>query len=157
MPIPNLTELEYFTRFVYKSDAPKLITLYLDGPDSTKYDAMQTSLRSILSDTALTDKVNLVAGKVPRIVITNVDADVIFDSSVDSSGNTHTLATAKTINSSNHFSRMAIAKAMQSNAGIGNQVKLSGTTGNKEIRQSTRLGKSNDEIIGVISVSIVVP
>jgi hypothetical protein len=156
MSIPHLLELEYFTRFLYSTDAPQLIIAYLDAPDQTKYEAMQTSLRAILTDETLSSKITIIPNEKNRIVISNADSDVVFDSNKTVEENTHALANSKSINTSNHFSRFPIAKAILSNNGIGHGMKLSGSTGKKEIRHSTRLGKTPEEAIGVVSVSIVV-
>ena len=177
MPVQNQKELEIFAHIINKSDATKQVIAYVDNPSDTTYAPMKTTLAAILSDTTANTSIGSIlttavgSDSKPRIIVTNADAHVVFDSSktvaavVDLADpsknkaavddNTHTLATAKTINE-NHFSRTAISKAMLSSAGIGFQKKLSGSTNKNEVRYSMRLGKSSEEIIAVISVSFSV-
>lgn len=167
MPIQNQKELEIFAHMINKSDATKQVIAYVDSPSNTTYAPMKTTLDGILSDTTANTSIGSIltnavgAGSSPRIIVTNADAHVIFDSSKVPTGspladvNTHTNAAAKSINE-NHFSRTAISKAMLSSAGIGFQKKLSGSTNKNEVRYSMRLGKSSEEIIAVISVSFSV-
>lgn len=108
-------------------------------------------LSDVSYSTAATALLAAASNEEVRILVTESDGTVVFDSSKGAE-NTNANRAAKTINE-NHNSRIADLTALLSSSGMGTEEKFSTSTGKRERYIAFRLGDTKEESRGVVRIS----
>lgn len=148
MSLTNVKDLETFARQTMSSGGVQSTIEYLLNPSNDTYLDMCSSL------VAAKNGFSAVGVSSPRILVTLADGTVAFDSNNLTSTdplkqNTYANAIAKRINE-NHMSRVAVVSAALSQSGVAMEKKYSSSTRLNEQYLAHRLGRSAQDVQGII-------
>ena len=121
-----------------------LLYKFLLAPTAATYDAL-------LAGVAAAKAANATVGGI-RYLMTLADGTTIIDTSTKTA-NTWQNFKDKIVNE-NHFTRLAIATALLSTSGIGEETKFSSSTNLHETYYATRIGPTSYDAMGAIRISI---
>lgn len=144
MPAGISTELEEFQQKLVENGTYALIVKYLNDSTEIHYNTMLQAVKSSKSSSTLSGI---------RILVSAADGRVIVDTGKPDTNNTHAKAVLKEVNE-NHQSRLAILVCLLGPSGVGFESKFSSSTGRNELYLAYRVGKSVNDAIGVVRVSM---
>lgn len=155
MSLTHVKELEAFAAKAANNGAVQATMKYLLDASTSTYLDMSNAL--FAARDAFASDVSTAGITSSRILVTLPDGTVVFDSS-KGANNTHANAGAKpwtTGINENHNSRGAIMAAVLNQSGVGMEKKYSTSTQKFEQYLAHRVGRSQQDAVGVIRYSFV--
>jgi len=150
---PGLTDLQNRLQSTQITIGPNtrvastLITQFLQNPNvEDDWDNMNAVITQFMTTYA-----PLLAGL--RVLVTLSDGTVAYDTYLGASNTFANYINPPLGLEENHNTRISIMVALLGSNGIGNEVKISKTTGVKEVYTAIRMGLSTSSAIGCVRVS----